>query len=223
MRERSRWGKQSGAIEQELRAESVAVRRQNAGDVRRYVKSFAAIARRHGVSRELVRQIASDAGILSMYQMRSTMQVAATVTPRDVAQRYGVGEKWVREVARQESADHSSHQRWLWRGWDDPNLQPVLRRLQDGSPENGNLSEWDVTISSKNQITLPVAALRKLNIRAGERLRAVIKGRSIQLLPHPISWVDYYAGIAAGLYGQTPENVETYLRESRGDWEPLDG
>lgn len=150
------------------------------------------------------------------------MPVTAELTPKDVAQRYGVGEKWVRELARQENADHSPHQRWLWRGWDDPNLEPLLQRLQDGRPEDEQVPEWDVTISSKNQITLPVAALRRLNIRAGERLRALIKGRSIQLLPHPISWADYYAGIAPGLYGQTEEDVDAYVRDSRGDWEPLE-
>src|SRR3989304_7395601 len=136
--------------------------------------------------------------------------------PKDVAQRYGVGEKWVRELARQESVGHHPHERWLWRGWDDPNLKPILRRLEDGRPEAEQVSEWDVTLSRKNQITLPVAAPRNLNIRAGAKLRAVIKGRSIQLLPHPISWAEYYAGIAHGLYGQTGEDVEGYLRESRG-------
>jgi bifunctional DNA-binding transcriptional regulator/antitoxin component of YhaV-PrlF toxin-antitoxin module len=144
------------------------------------------------------------------------------LSPRDIARRYGVSEKWVRQVAREESAGHRSHGRWLWRGWDDRNLQRILRRLESGRLEAQEVSEWDVTLSRKNQVTLPVAALRRLNIKAGARLRAVIKGRSIQLLPHPISWAEYYAGIAPGLYGQTGEDVETYLRESRGDWEPLE-
>jgi len=79
-----------------------------------------------------------------------------------------------------------------------------------------------VTLSSKNQITLPVAALRSLNIKPGDKLRAVVKGRTVELLPHPVSWVDYYAGIAEGLYGQTKEDVDAYIREIRGDWEPID-
>ena len=53
-------------------------------------------------------------------------------------------------------------------------------------------------------------------------MRAVIRGRSLVLLPHPLSWVDYYAGVAEGLYGRTDEEIEAYIRESRGDWEPLE-
>lgn len=150
------------------------------------------------------------------------MSARAELRPKDVARRYGVGEKWVRELARRAGIGHRPHERWLWRGWDDPNLQPVLQRLEDGGLEAEEVSEWDVTLSRKNQITVPVAALRKLNVKAGDRLRAVIRGRSLQLLPHPISWVDYYGGIAPGLYGQTEEDVDAYLRESRGDWEPLE-
>ena len=150
------------------------------------------------------------------------MSATAELRPKDVARRFGVGEKWVRELARRVGVRHRPHERWLWRGWDDPNLLPVLRRLEDGRSEAEEVSEWDVTLSRKNQITLPVAALSKLNVKAGDRLRAVVKGRTLELLPHPLSWVDYYAGVAPGLYGQTKEDIDGYLREMRGDWEPLD-
>jgi len=150
------------------------------------------------------------------------MSATAELRPKDVARRYGVGEKWVRELARQASVGHRPHERWLWRGWDDPDLQPVLRRLEDGRSDTEEVSEWDVTLSRKNQVTLPVAALQKLKVKAGDRLRAIIRARSLVLLPHPLSWVDYYAGVAEGLYGHTKEDVEAYIREMRGDWEPLD-
>ena len=138
---------------------------------------------------------------------------------RDVAVRYGRSEKRVRQIARDLRPAHAGHQRHVWQGWDDPDLKPILERLENaGQPDA--VREWDLTISSKNQVTLPVAALRALRVKAGDKLTAVVKGRVLELLPHPVSWVDYYAGIAPGLYGQTDEEIDAYIRESRGEWEP---
>lgn len=140
---------------------------------------------------------------------------------RDVAARYGKSEKTVRQIARQVRPQRARYQRHTWRGWDDPDLAPIIARLENGEPKE-TPEEWDITVSSKNQVTLPVAALRELRVKSGDRLRAVVRGRCLVLLPHPVSWVDYYAGIAEGVYGQTDEEIDAYIRESRGEWEPLE-
>lgn len=140
---------------------------------------------------------------------------------RDVAVRYGSSEKRVRQIARDLVPERAGPRRHVWQGWDDPDLKAVLERLENGGKAEPP-REWDLTISSKNQVTLPVAALKALRVKSGDKLTAVVKGRVLELLPHPVSWVDYYAGIAPGLYGQTDEEIDAYIRESRGEWEPLE-
>lgn len=141
------------------------------------------------------------------------------VTPKDIARRYNVGEKWVRQVAREETGRRRAHERWMWRE-DDPELERVLRRLETGRTAT-EVREWEVTVSRKNQVTLPAAALRQLGVRPGHRLRLALKEGGLELIPSPESWADHYAGAAAGLYGKNDKAVEAYIRESRGDYEPL--
>ena len=142
-----------------------------------------------------------------------------TINPRDVARRYGRSEKRIRQLARELTPKRQRWNRWSWEGWNDPGLRPILDKLEQrtSGPES---VEWDVVISSKNQITLPVAALQHLKAGPGQKVRAVLRGRSLLLLPHPVSWVEYYAGSAQGLYGHTKEEIDAYLREVRGAWEP---
>ena len=140
---------------------------------------------------------------------------------RDVAARYGKSEKRVRQIARELNPGRAGQRRHIWLGWNDPDLKPIIDRLENGRASDERM-EWDLTISSKNQVTLPVAALKALRLKAGDKLTAVVKGRVLELLPHPVSWADYYAGIAAGLYGRTDEEIDAYIRESRGEWEPVD-
>ncbi len=139
--------------------------------------------------------------------------------PKDVAKRYNRSEKRVRQIARESTAHHRRHERWVWEGWEDPELTPVLQRLENGRPSDKS-EEWDLVISRKNQVTLPVASLAKLRVKPGDKLLAIVRGRSLVLLPHPPSWADYYAGIAEGMYGHTKEDIDAYLREVRGDWQP---
>jgi len=143
------------------------------------------------------------------------------ITPKDVAKRYAKSEKYVRHIAREETPGHRRYERHSWEGWDDPDLARILERLENGR-RSEPAEEWDLTISGKNQVTLPVAALRALRATAGDRLRAAVRGRSLVLLPHPVSWADYYAGVAEGVYGQTDEEIDVYLQESRGEWEALE-
>lgn len=143
------------------------------------------------------------------------------ITPKDIAKRYGKSEKYIRHLAREETPRHRPYERHSWESLDDPDLARILERLENGR-RSEPAEEWDLTISRKNQVTLPVAALRALRAKAGDKLRAAVRGRSLVLLPHPVSWVDYYAGVAEGVYGQTDEEIDAYLRESRGQWEPLE-
>jgi AbrB family looped-hinge helix DNA binding protein len=74
------------------------------------------------------------------------------------------------------------------------------------------------TISSKYQITLPARLVRELGLKAGDKL-AIQLGQGVLVLhPRPADWVSYTAGSLKGVYGQTKEDVDAYLREVRGSW-----
>lgn len=145
--------------------------------------------------------------------------MANLIKPQDVARKYGKSEKRIRQLAREVTKRHRRWDRWSWAGWDDPELTMVVARLEN-SDRKEDEKEWDVVLSAKNQVTLPAAAVRRLNLLPGVRIRAVLRGRSLLLLPHPESWVDYLAGSLEGFYGQSKEDIDAYLREVRGDWEP---
>ena len=82
------------------------------------------------------------------------------------------------------------------------------------------------TISSKNQITLPVRLLREIGLKAGDQLAVEIDEGSLVLHPRPQDWVSYTAGALKGLYGQSKKEIDAYLQELRGEWgeelEPLE-
>lgn len=75
------------------------------------------------------------------------------------------------------------------------------------------------TISSKYQMTLPMAVVRALQLRPGDKLRVGLEGENIVLRPQPRDWVAALAGSGAGYYGKTREEVAAYLAEVRGDWD----
>jgi AbrB family looped-hinge helix DNA binding protein len=79
------------------------------------------------------------------------------------------------------------------------------------------------TLSSKHQITLPMALVRELGLAPGDKLSVRLEDGGIVLKPRPRSWVDYISGSMPGYYGKTKEDVEAYLTEVRGGWgEPLE-
>jgi AbrB family looped-hinge helix DNA binding protein len=79
------------------------------------------------------------------------------------------------------------------------------------------------TLSSKHQITLPVALVRKLGLGPGDKFTVRLEDGAIVLRPRPRSWVDYISGSMPGYYGKTKEDIEAYLAEVRGSWgEPLE-
>ena len=67
---RKRWGKDSKLVEAALIKQSRRYKIKKTGKKVRFIKSFAPIAEKYGVSRELVRQIATDLGIRSMYRLK---------------------------------------------------------------------------------------------------------------------------------------------------------
>jgi AbrB family looped-hinge helix DNA binding protein len=73
----------------------------------------------------------------------------------------------------------------------------------------------DVTISSKNQITLPVEILRRLGLKSGDKLIVQESGRHIVLFPRPESWIEAFAGSMRGVYGETIEDIDRYIEELR--------
>lgn len=74
-------------------------------------------------------------------------------------------------------------------------------------------------ISSKNQITLPVAAVRQLGLRPGDRLTVRLEDNRIVLKPRPKNWVEYYRGRLRGVYGATVEEMDEYVRKERESWQ----
>lgn len=75
------------------------------------------------------------------------------------------------------------------------------------------------TISSKNQITLPAHLLRELGLSAGDRLVVRREGNRLVLRPRPKDWVEYYGGSLRGLYGESHEEMDAYVKELRSEWE----
>ena len=74
------------------------------------------------------------------------------------------------------------------------------------------------TLSSKNQITLPVAMVRRLGLKPGRRLMLRLEDDRIVLRPEPEDWVEYLRGSAKGVYGNTREEMDAYVRRERASW-----
>ena len=74
------------------------------------------------------------------------------------------------------------------------------------------------TLSSKNQITLPVAMVRHLGLEPGRKLMLRLENDRIILRPEPEDWVEYLRGSAKGVYGKTREEMDAYVRRERASW-----
>ena len=73
-------------------------------------------------------------------------------------------------------------------------------------------------LSSKNQITLPVAMVRRLGLKPGRRLMLRLEDDRIVLRPEPEDWVEYFRGSMKGVYGKTREEMDAYVRRERASW-----
>ncbi|MDE2572440.1 MAG: AbrB/MazE/SpoVT family DNA-binding domain-containing protein [bacterium] len=79
--------------------------------------------------------------------------------------------------------------------------------------------EIEVTIRPKNQITLPAEIAERLGVRAGDRiLFSLLESEElprVEVRPLRRS----YAGILRGVYGETEEEIEAYVRGERESWD----
>jgi AbrB family looped-hinge helix DNA binding protein len=71
-------------------------------------------------------------------------------------------------------------------------------------------------VTTRNQITLPSEARRKLGIQPGDRLTVEVRGDELVLRRRPARASDRLMGIAKGAYGPDPDR---YLRELRKEAE----
>ena len=76
-----------------------------------------------------------------------------------------------------------------------------------------------ITLSSKNQITLPVEMVRALGLKAGEKLDIELISDRLVIWPKPRSYAEYFAGRLKGVWGSTVEEVDRYVAEERASWE----
>lgn len=81
------------------------------------------------------------------------------------------------------------------------------------------MSEVAVTkLSSKRQITLPAAMVRRLGLEPGDTLAVALEDDKIVLRPRPRDWVKYYRGRLRGVYGSSVEEIDEYVRRERESW-----
>jgi antitoxin ChpS len=94
--------------------------------------------------------------------------------------------------------------------------ETALAYLDQGA---GAMSEVAVAkLSSKHQITLPIAMVRRLGLEPGRRLILRLEGDRILLKPEPEDWVEYFHGSLKGLYGATEAEIDAYVRRERESW-----
>ncbi len=68
-------------------------------------------------------------------------------------------------------------------------------------------------VSRKNQVTLPVAALAKARVQAGDELRVTVEARGRIVLVHDHDPLDNFVGVLPGL------SAATDLEALRKEWD----
>jgi len=67
-------------------------------------------------------------------------------------------------------------------------------------------------VSAKHQVTIPLDALARAGLRAGDRLRAEVRGPGEVVLVREDDPIERYAGSLTGVY------PDGYLDELRREW-----
>jgi bifunctional DNA-binding transcriptional regulator/antitoxin component of YhaV-PrlF toxin-antitoxin module len=76
----------------------------------------------------------------------------------------------------------------------------------------------EITITSKNQVSLPTKSLRELGWQRGDRLIVNVLGNDmLVLMRRPTSWTDFYSGKMGDVWGDHEDNMR-YLDEERASW-----
>ena len=70
-----------------------------------------------------------------------------------------------------------------------------------------------VKMSSKNQVVIPTEARQKLGLKAGDKLKVIIKGDSICLVKEPDSYVNKLYASGREIYNNN------YLVAERNSWD----
>ncbi len=60
---------------------------------------------------------------------------------------------------------------------------------------------------------------KKLGIQPGQKMLLEVQGDKIILSPKTTSYTDLLAGSLKNVYGRTPEEVNTYIRNERETWD----
>ena len=81
-----------------------------------------------------------------------------------------------------------------------------------------------IRMRSKNQFTLPASLVRASGIQIDDKLSVSLVNGSIVITPispehQGLSDVMAFAGIAQGVWGDSPEEVEQTLQRDRATWE----
>jgi AbrB family looped-hinge helix DNA binding protein len=76
----------------------------------------------------------------------------------------------------------------------------------------------ETTITSKNQVSLPVKSLRQLGWQRGDRLVVSVLGDdTLVLTRRPASWADRFSGKMGHVWGDHEDTLR-YLDEERASW-----
>lgn len=75
------------------------------------------------------------------------------------------------------------------------------------------------TMSSKRQITLPAAIVRRLGLNPGVKLYVYVQDDQIVLQPRLKTWLEIVSGPPYSPDMRTKEDVDAYLRWVREGWE----
>ena len=75
-----------------------------------------------------------------------------------------------------------------------------------------------VTMSSKNQITLPVEIVRSFGLKPGDKLVAQVIDWRIVLMKESENTIERFRGSMKGMHGSI-EEIDDYIAESRGRWD----
>jgi len=76
----------------------------------------------------------------------------------------------------------------------------------------------EITVSGKNQVTLPVNGARALGLARGDRLIVWQEDDKLVLMRRPDSWTDYYAGKLSHVFGDD-EETQRELEAERAAWD----
>lgn len=75
--------------------------------------------------------------------------------------------------------------------------------------------EATATISTKRQITLPAAMVRRLGLKPGAKVIIRLDVDRLVIIPQPESYRRALGGSLRGVYG---DDVDAYVREERAAW-----